>query len=414
MATKALVVLAGIATLSVAAAAAEVQFEKQVLTERFEAEGCAVADFDKDGHADIAAGNGIWHGPDFARRTEYVPPRENAGGPAKTPYDPARGYSNYFLAFAHDFDGDSWQDILVYDLPGEPALVFVNPQGKAEPWAKHSVFAVADGESPGLLDVTGDGKPELFCQSSGPELGGRLGFAEIDWKSPLAQARFRPITPRSPENDKKYFRYTHGAGAGDVNGDGRVDILTKDGWFEQPASIAEDAIWPFHPGPFGPPGARGGAQMLVFDVDGDGKNDVVTSYDAHGYGLGWFRQEADGSFSEHRILGSKPEESPQGVCFSQPHALAAADIDGDGLADVVTGKRRWAHGPKGDAEPNAAPVLYWFRLVRDGKGGATFEPHLIDEDSGVGTQVTVADLTGDGKPDIAVANKRGVFAFRQK
>jgi hypothetical protein len=394
--------------------AAEVTFEKQVLTERFEAEGCAVADFDKDGHADIAAGNGIWHGPDFARRTEYTPPRENPSGPAKTPYDPSRGYSNYFLMFAHDFDGDGWQDILVYDLPGEPAVVFVNPQAKGGAWAKHAVFDVADGESPGLLDVTGDGKPELFCQSSGPELGGRLGFAEIDWKSPLAKARFRPITPRSPENDKKYFRYTHGAGAGDVNGDGRVDILGKDGWFEQPASIAEDAIWPFHPGPFGPPGARGGAQMLVFDVDGDTKNDVVTSYDAHGYGLGWFRQQADRSFTEHRFVGGKPEENPQGVSFSQPHALAAADIDGDGLTDVVTGKRRWAHGPKGDAEPNAPPVLYWFKLVRDGKGGATFEPHLIDDDSGVGTQVTVADLNGDGKPDIAVANKRGVFAFRQK
>jgi hypothetical protein len=394
--------------------AAEVAFEKQVLTERFMAEGCAVADFDRDGHPDIAAGNTIWHGPDFTRQTAYTPPRDNPGGPAKTPYDPARGYSNYFLLFAHDFDGDGWHDILVYDLPGEPALVFVNPGERGGEWARHAVFDVADGESPGLLDITGDGRPELFCQSSGPELGGRLGFAEIDWQNPLAKARFRPITPRSPENDKKYFRYTHGAGAGDINGNGRIDILTKDGWFEQPESILEDAIWPFHPVPFGPPGGRGGAQMLVFDVDGDGRNDVVTSYDAHGYGLGWFRQEADGTFSERRVLGNKPADHPQGVSFSQLHALAAADIDGDGLTDVVTGKRRWAHGPTGDAEPDAPPVLYWFRLVRDGQGGATFEPHLIDDDSGVGTQVTVADLNGDGKPDIVVANKRGVFAFRQQ
>jgi len=401
------------------ASGAAIEFTKKTLSERFVAEGCAVADFDHDGHADVAAGNMIWHGPGFERKSEFTPPADNPSGPSKTPYDPARGYSDYFLAFAHDFTGDGWADILVYGLPGQPAHVFVNPQGKrpegaAGHWEKRPIFAVADGESPDLLDITGDGRPELFVQSSGPELGGRLGFAEIDWQNPLGQARFRPITPRTPENDKKYFRYTHGSGAGDVNGDGRVDILTKDGWFEQPADISADVVWEFHPVAFGPPGGRGGAQMFVYDVNGDGRNDVITSYDGHGYGLGWFEQRADGTLLEHRILGSTAEESQAGVVFSQLHALALADIDGDGLKDIVTGKRRWAHGPEKDAEPNAPPVLYWFRLVRDGKGGAMFQPHLVDDDSGVGTQVTVAELDGDGRPDIVVANKRGVFTFTQR
>lgn len=388
-------------------AAAEVGFEKQLLSERFVAEGCAVADFDGDGAVDIAAGHLIWHGPDFGRRSEFAPPPEQ-------PFDPAAGYSNCFLMFAHDFDADDRPDLLVYDMPGIAAAVFRNPGPDGGHWTRHVILDVADGESPSLVDIDGDGRPELLVQSSGPELGGRLGFAQINWSRPFGRATFRPITPRSAENDGKYSRFSHGSGAGDVDGDGRVDIVTKEGWFEQPAEIASDTIWPFHPVPFGPVGGRGGAQMLVFDVDGDGRNDVVTSYDAHGYGLGWFRQQAAGSFTEHRILGGPEDEHPAGICFSQLHALAAADIDGDGLTDLVTGKRRWAHGPGGDPEPNAPPVLYWFRLVRDGAGNATFEPHLIDDDSGVGTQVTVADLDADGRPDIAVANKRGVFAFRQR
>jgi hypothetical protein len=154
--------------------------------------------------------------------------------------------------------------------------------------------------------------------------------------------------------------------------------------------------------------------MHVRDVNGDGRNDVITSLDAHGYGLAWFEQQSDGSFIERVILNPQPDKDAAGASFSQLHAVAMADIDGDGLDDIVTGKRRWAHGINGDAEPNAPPVLYWFRLERDDRGGATFVPHLIDDDSGVGTQVTVADLNADGRPDIVVANKRGVFTFMQQ
>lgn len=412
--------LCGAAVAIAAEAPRIVTFHKRTLTERFVAEGCDIADFDHDGHADITAGCAIWFGPDFKRFADFTPPAENASGPAKTPYDGSRGYSDYFLSYAHDFSGDGWHDILVFGFPGDPANVFVNPAGTPGHWKKHAVFDVADGESPDLFDLTGDGRPELLVHSSDlvkPKesnglSGGQLGYAELDWMKPLDKATFRPITPRSPDNDRRYFRYTHGYGAGDVNGDGRADIVDKEGWFEQPENRLTE-LWPFHPGPFGPPGGRGGAHMVVYDVDGDGRNDVVTSYDGHGYGLGWFGQDAQGRFTEHRILGATPEENPQGVCFSQLHALRMADIDGDGLRDIVTGKRRWAHGINGDAEPNAPPVLYWFRLVRDGKGGATFEPYRIDDDSGVGTQVTVGDLDGDGRPDIAVANKRGVFAFTQ-
>src|SRR5882672_10310411 len=109
---------------------------------------------------------------------------------------------------------------------------------------------------------------------------------------------------------------------------------------------------------------------------------------AHGYGLAWWEQVRVGgeiTFRKHLIMGEKPEENRYGIHFSQLHALELADIDGDGLKDIVIGKRFWAHGNHGDPEPDAPAVIYWFQLVRNGKD-VDFIPHLIDDNSGVGTQ----------------------------
>jgi hypothetical protein len=193
---------------------------------------------------------------------------------------------------------------------------------------------------------------------------------------------------------------------GDVTGDGRSDLLEKAGWWEQPKSLAGDPVWTFHRADFA---TAGGAQMFAHDVDGDGDSDVVTSLDAHGYGLAWFEQVpvAGGTrFVRHLVMGERPEENRYGVKFSQLHALALVDVDGDGVKDIVTGKRYWAHGPAKDPEPNAPAVVYWFRTVRRGSG-VDFVPHLIDDDSGVGVQVVASDVTGDGLPDVVVSNKKG-------
>ena len=83
-------------------------------------------------------------------------------------------------------------------------------------------------------------------------------------------------------------------------------------------------------------------------------------------------------------------------------------MNGDGVFDIITGKRFWAHGKGGDPEPNAPAVVWWFELKREG-GSASYAPHLIDNDSGIGTQFTVTGVNGDAKPDVVVGNKRGAF-----
>jgi hypothetical protein len=219
---------------------------------------------------------------------------------------------------------------------------------------------------------------------------------------------WHPVTPKG-----EWHRYSHGLGAGDVNGDGRLDVLEKDAWWEQPPSLAGDPAWKRHPASFG----KGGAQMYAYDVNGDGLNDIITCLSAHEYGLAWFEQYREAGeikFRQHTFMNQQPGENKYGVHFSQPHALDLLDVDKDGLKDIVVGKRFWAHGPTGDPEPNEAAVLYWFKLVRGPSRGVDYIPYLIDDNSGVGTQVVAGDVNGDGWSDVVVGNKKGTFVFLQQ
>ena len=174
------------------------------------------------------------------------------------------------------------------------------------------------------------------------------------------------------------------------------------------------STWTFHEVKFSEPRRRAD---VVYDVDGDGDNDVVTSKAAHAYGLAWFENvgtatTATITFKEHTIMGEKPEENEYGVAFSQLHALALADMDGDGVQDIVTGKRYWAHASTTRARSIRPCCTGSRRCATDGK--VRFIPHQIDNNSGVGTQVVAGDLNGDKWPDIVVGNKKGTFVFMHR
>ena len=114
--------------------------------------------------------------------------------------------------------------------------------------------------------------------------------------------------------------------------------------------------------------------MAVYDVNGDGLNDVVTALDAHGWGMAWYEQKRDKqgniSFVQHMIMDDLgiAKENAGGVVFSEPHAATYADMNGDGIPDFIVGKRYWSHNADYlDPNPFGPAVLYWYKTIRDPK-----------------------------------------------
>jgi hypothetical protein len=371
------------------------RFRLQGLTNFYYSWGPAVADFNRDGSLDIVSGQYYYAGPKYTEaRQIYI----------RGTIDPGTQYFNG-LQYAQDFTGDGWPDVLNAEFQ-RAAVLYVNPKGASRRWETYTVTDVMTCEFVLLKDIDGDGTAEFIFKDS----ENKFVFAKPDPAKPTALWIKHAISEPGPWAN-------HGMGTGDINGDGRVDFLNAFGWWEQPA--AKGTAWTYHPAAFGKwsRSSPGGAEIAVYDVNGDGLNDVVTTLQAHGWGLSWFEQKkaADGrSFVEHPIMGNFATTNAGGVTFSQLHGATFADIDGDGLPDFITGKRFWSHLDTFlDPDPHGEPVLYVYRTVRNPKapGGAEFVPELVHNQSGVGSHVAAVDLDKDGDAEIITGTKLGTFIF---
>jgi hypothetical protein len=358
------------------------QFRKHIISSRFVSEGVAVGDVNKDGALDILAGNYWFEAPTWKRHLLHA-----------DTLNPVPGYSTTFLNFCMDVNNDGWVDLIRFDQPGGICVWYENPGNGKGLWRGHTILQQAGIETPAFADVDKDGRMDIICNDAAAK--------QVIWlKSPVKKgdtAWQRYVI--SHDSLRATDRYTHGLGWGDVNQDGRNDVIIKSGWWESPVNV-KDADWTFHSADFG----EDCANMYVLDVDEDGDEDIISS-SAHNYGIWWHEQVKDDkgntSWITHEI--SK--------LFSQSHALMLEDINGDGHPDLITGKRYLAHQDGHDPGSYDPAVLYWFEYLPGKK--PQWIPHQVDNNSGIGNRFVVTDMNKDKLPDIVVSNKKGVFLFEQ-
>lgn len=343
----------------------------------YRSEACNVGDFNGDGKPDIVAG------PYWYEAPEWTPHRfRELRGKVD---DNGKGYRDDFMNAPVDVDGDGKTDLVSCCWFAKRMEWYRNTGGGN--WPLHPLPETGNHECGDLVDLDGDGKAAEILPAIKKTTWYEVGTTADGTTG---------LVCRDVGGKPGPF----GCGVGDINGDGRNDIIRPHAWYEAPKDL-RGGTWKEHPivlGCLKGQKPQHTPQILVCDVDGDGHNDIITS-NAHKYGIFWYRQERTGG----RIAWKK---NIIDKTWSQAHSLALGDIDGDGIPDLVTGKRFMAHngGDPGSSDPIG---VYWYRLTR--KGGPRWTRHVISHGKGIGAglNIPVTDMDGDGDLDIVVTGKWG-------
>jgi hypothetical protein len=344
----------------------------------FRSESCCVADFNNDGKLDIVAGPYLYLAPDW--KPQKI--RELDG----SVNNEGKGYYDDFTNIAIDVDGDGLLDIISCSWFKKRATWYRNTGKAGGLWPESVIETNGNFESARLWDLFGKGQPSVVV----PDVQ-RTAWYELGTK-PDGQRGF--ITHVISEKPMEF-----GNGVGDINGDGRPDIIRPNAWFEAPADL-RNGQWIEHPLSIGGKDGKAGhtPQILVYDVNGDGLPDLVTS-SAHGWGIFWYEQVRQGneiSWKQHLIDDT----------WTQAHALVLADIDNDGVPELIAGKRFMAHNGN-DPDEYGTVGVYYYKLTR--RPSPVWTKHAISYNEGIGAGLNIeaVDLDGDGDIDLVTTGKWG-------
>lgn len=332
-------------------------------------EGSAVFDVDQDGHLDIVAGPRWYAGPDFTRSVSFRS-IHNEGE-----------FMSHGCDHPYDVNGDGWTDLISNGWFGDQHVYWYQHPGPAGgSWTKHLLIESVGTEFTFFEDLDQDGDPDLIPN--------HWEKTDLAWYDNQGGTFVKRVI--GPEGDR------HGLGFGDINGDGRKDVVTLDGWYEAPQDY-QNGRWAWHP-ELKLETTHASMPMLVYDVNADGRNDVIYG-NAHAYGLYWMEQIGDNQWQRHPI-----DES-----WSQAHVLTLFDLDGDGEQDLITGKRLRGHA---GADPGSSDPLGIYRYEID-RQNQTFTKQVLAYNARIGTgmQLHLIDIDKDTDDDLVVSGKSGLYVL---
>ncbi len=386
--------LAMVALLSTATVrAGDPKWKQHTINGKSEYEAAGVFDVDGDGHLDIVSGDTWYQGPSW--KPHHVREVKRQGT-----------YYNDFAVFPLDVNGDGHEDFLTCSYFGRDVGWVENPGKSEAKWTYHEIDRPGPSEAAWMVDLSGDGVPDLLPNA----------VNTVVWYEVVRKAGGKGHDLKKHDFGKAAAG--HGVGSGDVNGDGRSDLLTPKGWFEAPAEPASET-WAWHPE--WNLGATG-IQILTKDVNGDGLVDLVYGM-GHDYGLFWVEQ-GKGTGGQRTWMPHPIDKTVASV-----HALMWADLDGDGKDELVTGKRVYAHEIEPGATDGSVIARYLFdparkewtrHVIFQGEPAKNAprdrEKRLALKDfpagtAGTGLQLTAIDIDKDGDLDLVCPGKSGLYLF---